>query len=69
MPVLESSSDTKYQLQLPTVSFRVIDDKSLEQPAGVSSVRRGVLQIDCKLIARVKSGHMDVSRRHLSHRS
>jgi hypothetical protein len=39
MPKLESAGDTKYQHQLPTVSFRVItDDKALLAPAGVHSV-------------------------------
>jgi hypothetical protein len=38
MPALESKSDTKYLHQLPTVSFRVIDDKTLEEPAGSKSV-------------------------------
>ncbi|ORY33154.1 hypothetical protein BCR39DRAFT_521494 [Naematelia encephala] len=38
MPVLESSADQKYTLQLPTVSFRVItDDKSAGRPVGVHS--------------------------------
>lgn len=39
MPHLESSADTAYYNQLPTVSFRVItDDPSLSAPAGVHSV-------------------------------
>jgi hypothetical protein len=38
MPALESTSDQKYQHQLPTVVFRVVDDKALTVPAGVSSV-------------------------------
>lgn len=38
MPILESSSDQKYQHQLPSVVFRVVDDKALTIPAGVSSV-------------------------------
>lgn len=39
MAKLQSESDIKYQLQLPTVSYRVItDDKSLLTPAGVHSV-------------------------------
>ena len=41
MPQLASAADTKYQLQLPTVSFRVVkDDRSMTVPAGVHSVRR-----------------------------
>ena len=40
MPQLSSAADTKYQLQLPKVSFRVVEDgKSLTLPAGVHSVR------------------------------
>jgi hypothetical protein len=42
MPVLESSADQAYYHQLPTVSFRVIEDKSLEAPAGVHSVSLSV---------------------------
>ena len=38
MPALVSSADEKYQHQLPTVSFRVVDDKELSLPAGVHSV-------------------------------
>lgn len=39
MPKLESKADTAYQLQLPAVSFRVIDDdKTLLAPAGIRSV-------------------------------
>ena len=39
MPILESAADAKYQHQLPTVSFRVVeDDQSMSVPAGVHSV-------------------------------
>lgn len=38
MAVLTSASDTKYLHQLPTVSFRIIQDEALEAPAGVNSV-------------------------------
>lgn len=39
MPVLESTSDQKYQHQLPTVSFRVVgDEKTYLSAVGVSSV-------------------------------
>jgi hypothetical protein len=41
MPVLESTSDQKYQHQLPTVSFRVVgDEKTYLSAVGVSSVSR-----------------------------
>lgn len=47
MPKLESLADAKYQLQLPTVSFRVIDDdKSLLVPAGVHSVSQLIVSGD-----------------------
>jgi len=41
MPKLESKADTNYQLQLPKVSFRVVDDgqASISQ-TGVKSVSR-----------------------------
>ena len=56
MPVLESTSDQKYQHQLPTVVFRVVDDKALTVPAGVSSVSLSLL------IARIQVDIQEQSR-------